>query len=426
MKKLLALVPALVYLAAPAMARSAESSLQSFQAAAQAPVFEITEDAANATFHPQGQGEFNYALSTMDGSATHAFSTFFWPGSAAGNLGALIDVASGGNHDYLNDPVRAEVNQGSNPPTQTNGSQGGPTMYASVQPEQTDAREARATTDAGAIDGTVFKIGASKSEAKIVLTGGTLKLSASSSASGIDLAGGAVHIGSFTASAESESKDGAAPKNTFTAPTVKDMTIGGQPAYIDGNGIHPGKPGQPADPAAATLLNTALQQAGMSIYLSAPHEVTVGGTNYAYAGSLVFYWAPPGDSGKDSFTMALGGAAVATTVTAGPGIVDDVVTDVGSAGTGDGGSASLAPIPTDTSPAVSLPVTPGKKVGAVGGPGGVVTSEPAAATLPDGLGGWVLVALLAGFAGIQGLTKIPTLLAKGPTTCPRENRPIEE
>src|SRR5947199_9826728 len=63
-----------------------------FQAAAQAPVAQITEDEPGATFHPEGEGEYNYAEADLSAAGGHALGTPFWPGSAAGNAGTLAQV----------------------------------------------------------------------------------------------------------------------------------------------------------------------------------------------------------------------------------------------------------------------------------------------------------------------------------------------
>jgi hypothetical protein len=70
--------------ATPASAAPA-GGFQNYLVGAMAPVYQMTEDAPNATFHPQGEGEFVYSLATMSKATAYALSALAWPGGAAGN-----------------------------------------------------------------------------------------------------------------------------------------------------------------------------------------------------------------------------------------------------------------------------------------------------------------------------------------------------
>ena len=392
-------------------------TLQSFSAAGRASGFEVTQDGANANFHPQGELVWDFASATL-GSGAHALSTFAWPGGAGGNAGSLVALLGGPDVSALNDPARAEVDSGGAQQS-TVTAPSGSTMTASVQPEQEGDRESRATTTSA--DAGSGAVGASSATSKVLLHNGTLTASAQSSASGIDLAG-VVHIDSVLSTASATS-NGGAPTDTGST-IVHGMTIAGQQAYVDANGVHTGAPGKPSDPVAVQQVNTALSAAGLQIYFTAAHDIVVGQVSYYYAASILFFWAPPGDTGKDSFTLSLGGAAVAMNVTGGPGaldsftIADDSGTGATSFDTASGTTAApVLELPTASAPAIATPARPSA-------PAAAIQAQPAAATLPRGLGGWVLVAGLAALGGAVLLARVPALLASAAAAgCPREQHP---
>jgi hypothetical protein len=213
------------------------------------------------------------------------------------------------------------------------------------------------------------------------------------------------------------------------------MKIAGQDAYVDGSGVHAGSPGHPAPPAEQAVVDAALKGAGMSIYFTDPHTVPIGGVQYYVAGSVLFFWAPPGDSNHDSFTLSIGGSAVSMGVTAGaanPALPTVTPPAAPSSPAGPDVSQTalaeaLGPPPSGTD--LSLPSTSnGASISAGVGrgttgprPAGVLTG----AALPGGLG-WGLWALivLGGIAGALALPLVPGLFDKtAAAACPRERRP---
>ena len=405
-----------------------------FAAAAQAPVMQITEDEPSANFHPEGEGNFDYSLATLNPSNGHALSSVLWPGGAAGNAGTLVAVLGGPSQaSALNDPVRAEAISGTSQTDQSVSAPTGTTMTASVKPDASGDQESQATTNvAGGDLGPAGSVGVTTSSSRIVSSAaGTVTAAARSTASKVDLGGGVFSAGSVVSSASGTSAGGAKP--SFTGQTVfSDLTIAGHEAYVDGTGVHVGSPGRPASSAVQDAVNQALTGAGMEIFFTYPYRVTVGGVSYFYAASVLVYWAPPGDSKDNSFTVSLGGAAVSMDVTpGGGGDLSGLVTGVtgaggGTADSGSGGAATAAPatlaLPSDGA-AVAPPAALGHPVRGAGTLVGRPQLALSGRVTPTGLGGgWLALVLLAALAGAAGLSRLPALLSAAATAngCPRE------
>jgi hypothetical protein len=192
-----------------------------------------------------------------------------------------------------------------------------------------------------------------------------------------------------------------------------------------------GEPGKPAGPAAIDAVGKALVGAGMEIYFTSPHKVTIGGVSYVYSASILVYWAPPGDSNGDVFTFSLGGDAIGMVVSPG------VATSAGGIEGVVGGGAAPLPSPTlptpgsvaasPASPVLQLPA-PATGAGATpaaasgGGSESLALGQPASASGPAGIEGWWLVLLaIAALAGIALLPRLPGLLTTAAATdCVRE------
>jgi hypothetical protein len=409
---------------------SPTGGFQNYLAGAMAPVYQMTEDAPNAQFHPQGEGEFDYSLATMTKATAYALSALVWPGSAAGNAGTLLSVLGvPGQTGALNDPARAEATSGSPDTSQNIGGPGGAAMAATVVPPQPGQQSAQArTTSGGGGLGPAGTTGAASSEGRIVLdpASGSLTTSATSAASDVGLDGGLVTIASFSSDARATSVSGG-PVVTSGSTQVSGLQVAGQAAYLDGSGVHLGRPGHSAPPAEQSAVDSILSQAGMSIYFTDPHSVPIGGVEYYVAGSVLFYWPAPHDPNGDSFTLSLGGAAVSLGVTA--------------AGASRGGAGSTAPAqngppaPTPATASLSLPLPPtslslpADSVGAgISADLGRIPAERTVAAvsgpgLPGGVGPWWLLILMAGLAGALGLPRLAGLLGRGSTPpCPLERK----
>jgi hypothetical protein len=399
---------------------ASSSTLGSYGVWAQAPVAQVTQDDPTASFHPQGEGELLYAESDMGPARAHAFAAPFWPGAAVGNVGSLIGVLGYPPQPELNDPARAEVESGSQTDTATVGT-GAATGSASVRTASGDEQdsEAEMTSGAGPVQGTAHTVLSLKPD-------GTVRGVATNTASDVSIAG-VIHIGSITSSATLTSSGGGAPKGGTTM-TVEDFTIAGQQAYVDGSGVHfgpPPKPGQPANPEAAALIDQALQASNIQLYFTAPRHVPLGDATYEYAASLLVFWQPPHDTNHDTMTASFGGAAVA--MVASPG------------------SAPLA-LPLPVGPAAPEAVTPAvadltAAPSVAADAGGGTPPAPAVGTAPapilrpaavatpfrTGRGvpwGWVLLVGLGALAGAVLLPFVPALLAAGAGPVCDHERPI--
>ena len=422
-----------------------------FTAAATAPVMQITEDEPNAQFHPEGDGDLGYTLVTANPGLANATAALVWPGSAAANAGTLVALLGGPSSlSVLNDPVQASAATGSNQTSSSITAPTGSTMSASVVPTGPTDQHATATSAlAGGGLGAGGAIGSSTSTSTIDYDSstGVVTLNAESHATKVDV-GGVVSIGSVTSSASATSTNGMAPTMTG-ATNFHDMTIAGQEAFVDGSGVHVGAPGAPAGPAAVESVDAGLAQAGMEVYFTAPHTITVGGVSYYYSATVLFFWAPPGDSSHNSFTMSLGGAAVS--VTASPEGDSSALFDTSSGGSTDATTAASSSAPIGATPTAGASTAPtGSAVGAApslpitGGAAPTLSlpASPAAAAastaghpeasivpvdtrLPGGIGvGWWILAAVAAIAGAGLTTRVPALLQRqAAATCPRARTP---
>ena len=408
-----------------------------YTTAAHAPVFQMTEDEPTSQFHPEGEGDYGYTIVTADPSAQSAMAANVWPGSAAGNAGTLAEVLGAPNSaGALNDPAQASAGSGSNP-SQTTTAPSGTTMTASIQPSGPNDQHTTATSSsAGGGIGSQGSIGSSTSTSSIDFRSdtGLLTVLAESTAQHIDIAG-VVKIGSVTSKASGVAADGATP-NLGGTTDVHDMSIAGQPAYVDGSGVHMGSPGKPAGPAEMDAVDAALAASGMKIYSSTPTTINVGGTYYYTSASIIFYWLPPGS--HNIFTMSLGGSGVAVSDGQNPSFLFTpppfTPTTLGSAGpTAPAVSNPVvssrvnAPVGSTpiTAPSIAPPVLSGTGVKQDLPAPAAPSLVPAAARLPGGIGiGWIILAVTAGLVAAATTTRVPALLTRqAAATCPRATSP---
>ena len=408
---------------------------------AHAPVFQVTEDEPTSQFHPEGEGDYGYTIVTADPSAQSAMAANVWPGSAAGNAGTLVEVLGGPNQaGVLNDPAQASAGTGTTP-AQTTSAPSGTTLSASVQPTGPNDQHTTATSSsAGGGFGGQGTIGSSTSTSTVDFRSdtGLLTVLAESTASRIDIAG-VVKIGSVTSTASGVAADGATPKLVGTTD-VHDMSIAGQPAYVDGSGVHMGSPGKPAGPAEMEAVDAALAASGMKIYSSTPATINVGGTDYYTAASIIFYWLPPGS--HNTFTMSLGGAGVGVSDGQNPSFVYTpppfTPTTFGSTPPAttpavaaqavvspkvNGATGLPAPVQTPSVAGTPLPTSSGVKLDLPAPPAPALV--PASVKLPGGIGiGWIILAAAAGLLAAATTTRVPGLLTRQATApCPRATNP---
>jgi hypothetical protein len=310
-------------------------------------------------------------------------------------------------------------------------------MSASVQPSPPYDQHTTATSSsAGGGLGKEGTVGDTSSTSTIGFRSdtGLLNVQAESSASHVDIAG-VVRIGSVTSSALAVAADGAPP--TLTGKTdVHDMTIAGEPAYVDGSGVHMGTPGKPAGPTEMEAVDAALAASGMKIYSSSPQTINVGGVYYYTSASILFYWLPPGS--HNTFTMSLGGSGVAVSDGPNPAFVANPPATTPFTTPTVPAAPSSSPVPALSGPApLSSAGTPPQPAGVATTPGSTSGMKqdlpaapasgfvPAGARLPGGIGlGWFVLAALLGLAAAALTVRVPALLTRqAAASCPRATSP---
>jgi hypothetical protein len=438
-KRALLLLPSLACFATAALiapvsaAEGPGSGFFGFTLTGSSQALQLTEDEPSANSHPESEVDVPHSeVSLTSGPVGYALSSVTWPGALVGNAGSLVLLVrpdAPQQVTVLNDPIRAEARSGSATSSSTNDDVPGTHLEANATPALT---QAKALTNGGAA-GTTVGFGETTSSTVATLGTATAKVTADSTAKDLSLAAGAVKIGSVVSHAEGTTDGVTASAAGRT--TVGDLTIGGVPVTVDQDGVHVMGQGGQVDPVAVATVNGVLANLNMTIGLSAATESKTGGTVSHDAGSLTFFWLPPGSA--NTFTASFGGARVlvgatrsATTVqpSSPPTDLDSTtgtqpVTTTGGGGTGAGTSGS--PIGPDSSTGATAPVTDGT-TGSVPPP--VVQDRPQTVALAplartQGTPAWsVLLVVLGGLLALGGLWRVPGLVLVGPRPlkCPLE------
>ena len=399
----------------------------------------VSEDEPSANAHPEGQGSIPEASTLLtNGPVGYSLSAVGWPGATEGNAGGLVILLFPGPVGNVtpvpdavtasvdsaapltNYPARAEARAGSHPDASYTAPGVGLTSHADTANVTADAVVQGAQQPGQASYGNMHTQSAS------TLNANTGRVTASSTVSNINIAG-VVKIGSVTSTATAQT-DGA---TSFGAGStiVSNMTIGGQPAYVDGNGVHMGKPGAPANAVTDQVANQALGGAGVKFTTSNPSVVTQGASTTYTAGSLIVLWTPPGDPSGNVFTASFGGAralvngapASAFPTASAPVVPPpvtppsaDVVPTPDATVTPSAPTAPSAPAPTTApSPTSSPPAAT---------PLAAAPFQPAAAHGFRGVGAGLIAVGLAGVGLLfAGSRRLATDLLDRPTgTCPLE------
>ena len=320
----------------------------------------VSEDEPSANAHPEGQGSAPESSTSMtNGPVGYALSAVGWPGATVANAGGVVTLLFPGPIGNAGVPVpdavtaavdqaaalasypmRAEARTGSQP----NATFTAPGVDLRAHSD-TAAVNSTAVLQSGAQPGT-FGFGNAHTSSSSTLIGTVGQVTATSIVNDISI-GGVVKIGSVTSTATGQTNGVRSGGSGGTL--VNDMTIAGQPAYVDGSGLHFGKPGKPGNPATTQIAEQALSGAGMRIYFTEPQLHSQGPESDYTTGSLIFVWVPPNNPSNNVFTVSLGGSRVSVN------------------------GAQGAAFATPTTPV--LPIVPG-------GTAGVVGSPPALAALP--------------------------------------------
>jgi hypothetical protein len=400
---------------------------QSYTLSATAPGFEMYEDEPSANAHPEGGGQAPYSTSALVSGSGYGLSSIAWPGATEANadkvalllfpkevqgvpvpdaVAALVKTAA----PAANYPIRAEARTGENRPDATLDAQGA-TLKAHADPllAQATATMKGATGQAG------FSFGNAETIANSVLSDNAGQASADSKVTKIDI-GGVIKIDSVTSHAEAAT-NGVAAEAPKGSTVVQGMTVAGQPAYVDEQGVHVGsEQGQPANVVASQIANQALNSGGFFFYVSQPQSEQAGASASYTAGSLLILWIPPGNPSKNVFTIALGGSRVA--VTAVPGSDFNVKTPAPSIPTFSAPAASAGsparPGISSTPLTSASPASPEKPAATqLGG-------KPIAATV-NGITGQVILGLLGSGLMFFGFRRVADdIVDRAPSTCPLE------
>lgn len=369
---------AVMGLAGPARAAGLPGSgLGAFSVASTAPGVQFSYDYPGASAHPQAEGEVPETVAQLQsGPQGYALSSVAWPGALVANAGTTSQLLNlpvpASAASSLNDPIRAEARTGSGDQTVTNSSYPGSVMTATAGDQHVSA-----DATVGATSGPVPQSGTGSTESRstVDVTGpASVAGTAYSVAKDVVLDGGLVKVTSVTSKASVSSF---VTNSTGSGSTqVSGLTIAGQPAYVDQDGVHLGQsgPGAPVNTIANAIAQQAVTSAGMKVAVSQPTIHRQGSTVSVDAGNVVFYFAPPNDSNGDTFTATFGGASITASTAAGFGSSSQVLNvppaDFGSgspspvpAGSGGASVAALSGAPASSGPATAA--SPGSPTPAV-------------------------------------------------------------
>jgi hypothetical protein len=408
----------------------AGSQLGSFSLSATAPGVEWTYDSPTAPTHPEADSEVPESVARLQpGPVGYGLGAVAWPGTLVANGGSTAGLVGLSLPQPLaanaNEPVRAEARTGSGPPTVTNDNYPGIQMTATATDQDVSGLAVVSGTSGPAPSSSG---GQTSSASEVRLTGpSSVSATATSTAKNLNFAG-VVNIASVI-SRVTITSDGGTPKASGST-VVSGATIAGQPVSIDQSGIHVVSASAPLNAIASQIVNAAIGGAGMKIEVSEPTQTVDQGVLAYQAGSVVFYWSPPG-SGGQTFTATVGG--VSASVQAAPGqpasgLGAAAPTATGAATAPPSGSTSGALGSVGSTVASGPPASASSTGAAAGGssqPTGGAGLVPAAVHLPSGISPWWVVLFLLG-SGLMaaGLRRLPDrVLEEQASTCPLESGP---
>ncbi|HZT67822.1 MAG TPA: hypothetical protein VFA11_18680 [Acidimicrobiales bacterium] len=238
-----------------------------------------------------------FARTTVSGGpVVDSLASAAYPGDVAAHLGSALGTF-GFPFPVPNDPVLAEstyppspgraADETFSPPANAGGSQAGVgSAHSTAQQNQASADSSIGDSAFGSGGPPLISAGSSQSHTDVHLSTSCVDGTATSVTGPIDIAG-LIQVSGVSASAASRS-DGTTgvPRASLT---IGNVTVAGQKAYIDRNGVHViGSPpaGQGLLPSAQTQLDQALQAAGMAVHLVDPSVTTKGGLATADSGGL--------------------------------------------------------------------------------------------------------------------------------------------
>ena len=235
--------------------------------------------------------------SASSGPSIDALGSPLYPGDAAAHLGTAL--ATFGAPGVPNEPVLSEAQYPPTPNNKADETFSTPPVQAGVfsmgiasSDSHASATGANVTSNVGELSigpaiasvANLVHINSAKVTNAVQITDNTVTSSATSEATGIDIAG-LIQIASVTGSASgtSDGNNGTPGANL----NIGKVTVAGQAAYIDPNGIHLANQNQggPLIAAANSLLLNLVAQ-GISIHTIAPMETTNGPQTSDNSGAL--------------------------------------------------------------------------------------------------------------------------------------------
>jgi len=425
----LTLLAGLGFITAPRA--GADAGLGSYSLYASAPGVEWTYDSPTAPTHPELDAEVPETVARLQpGPVGYGLAAVAWPGtliadggSTAGLVGLTLPQPLAAN---ANEPVRAEARTGSGPPTVTNDSYPGTAMTATATDQDVSGMASMAGSTGPAPSSST---GSTTSSSAVKLDGTSTVLTvATSTVKDIDL-GGVVRIASVTSTATATS-DGARAKVSGST-VVSGMTVAGQPVSIDQSGVHVLSSSAPLNAIASQIVNMAISSMGMKVEVSQPTQSLQAGDATYDAGSVVFYWSPPG-SGGQTFTATIGGATIDLQAAAGSAVASTGAGSTGgsvgtTSGGGVGGNALGGTLGGSGTPSPSVGAGSSPAGGGSVGAGTLPTlsATRASYSLARGISPlWPLLFLLASAAVAAGLRRLPDrVLDQRGTICSLEDSP---
>lgn len=391
--------------------------------------FELMAVAHGAqVFIPTGEGSPAVAEGDVPQAEAHlaagpigrGLASIAWPGPTAGNAGSLLSVLAPQappQASQLNYPVRAESRTGETPSTKTFDAPG-VSLRSTSLPTLVESDAHVQSAQSG-----LLGLGAVNALARTQTDDAGAHSEATSAAQGISIAG-VLKIDSVTSTATATTSGDRGDGEGHT--TVSGVTVAGQPASIDENGLHlADQQGVPIGAVANQVADQALKAAGITVTATKPSKEVDGGTVTVNAGVVVIGYKT--DQGP--FTVTLGGASATARSSPGLGAFDDTATDLGTGdlGTGDlsgsdfgGGSLGSEPIDLGTA---------GEGSGTAGGSGREVAlgaARNAAAGGKPVRGGAVLLGILGAGLLAVGMRRLGdgVLAEQAGTTCTLEGKEV--
>jgi hypothetical protein len=393
-----------------AIPASADSSLLSFELTA-------TSHGA-ATILPSGDSgtmvggfvpEAEASLAT--GPIGLGLASIAWPGPTAANGGTLLAVLVPGappQASSLNYPLRAESRTGETPATKTFDGPGFSLRSTSLPNlVESDAHVESATSG-------LLSLGAVTTLSRTSTTDGGGLSEANSTTQDISIAD-VLKIQSVTSTATAKTTGDSGTGDAKTI--VSGVTVGGQPATIDEQGLHlADQNGTPIGAVANQIARQALSSAGITVTVTAPTKKIEGGTVDTTAGVLVIDWKTSGGE----FSATFGGSSASAQSSPGVG---DLTGDLGAGGLGAGTDLGATPVDSGSLGDLgSTPVDTGTAPSTGTGSGAQAlgpTRNVAATGKPIKPGAIILGVLAAGLLAV-GMRRLgdDVLAEQAGTTCP--------